>query len=364
MTTKRDYYEILSIPRNASFAQIRKAYREAALRHHPDRVPETEKKSAEEKFKEISEAYAVLSDSKKRALYDQYGHSGIDQKYAYEDIFKGADFNSVFQDLSEFGFGENLFDQIFGDFGFDLAGGRKKGPPRSHDLQVSLDITLEEASQGCEKMISVPRYDPCPTCHGNGVKPGTKKIPCIKCGGKGQIASKQGFMQIIQTCPECRGAGMIFKTACPQCQGEGRIKINRQLNVKIPPGVDSGSKLRVRDEGAGGKSDLYVVIEIKPHPLFTRKGNDLITRVTIPLSIAVLGGEVSVPTLFKKVTMKIPSGTQNGTQFRLKGKGMPKINQHVCGDEYVTVIVAIPTHLTPEQQKLIEAFAKASIEAA
>jgi molecular chaperone DnaJ len=364
MTTQRDYYEILGVPKNAKLEQIRKAYREAALRYHPDRVSEAEKKSAEEKFKEISEAYAVLSDPQKRALYDQYGHPGIDQKYTDEDIFKGTDFSTIFQDLSEFGFGENLFDQIFGDFGFDLSGKYKKGRPRSHDLQISLSITLEEAAEGCEKKISIPRDDPCPTCDGSGAKPGAKTIPCPNCKGKGQVVSKQGFMQIIQTCPECRGAGMIVETPCTQCFGEGRIRITRHIHVKIPPGVDTGSRLRVRGEGEGGRGDLYVAIEVKPHRLFKRKGDDLFTHITIPLSMAVLGGEISIPTLFKTITMKIPPGTQNGMKFRIKGKGMPRIDQHTHGDEYVTVSVEIPTHLTPQQRKLMEEFAKALGKAA
>jgi molecular chaperone DnaJ len=354
MSTKRDYYEILDVPKNAKLEQIRKAYRDAALRYHPDRVLEAEKKSAEEKFKEISEAYAVLSDPQKRALYDQYGHSGIDQKYAYEDLFRGADFSSVFQDLSEFGFGENLFDQIFGDFGFDLSGRRKKERSRSHDLQISLSLTLEEAAQGCEKEISIPRYDVCPTCEGSGAKLGSKTLSCPNCKGKGQVLSKQRFVQVIQTCSECQGAGKITETPCPQCHGEGRIRATRHINVKIPPGVDTGSQLRVCSEGEG---DLYVVIEVKPHPLFKRKGDDLYIHVTILLSMAVLGGEISVPTLFKNVTMKIPSGTQNGANFRLRGKGMPILHQqHAHGDQYVTVDIEIPTHLTPEQRKLMEEF--------
>ncbi|MGC1879094.1 MAG: molecular chaperone DnaJ [Rhabdochlamydiaceae bacterium] len=364
MSTKQDYYEILGVSKDATLEQIRNAYRQAALRHHPDRVPEAEKKAAEEKFKEISEAYAVLSDSKKRALYDQYGHSGIDQKYAYEDIFKGADFNTVFQDLSEFGFGENLFDQIFGDFGFDLSGKQKKGRPHSHDLQITLAISLEEAATGCEKKVSLPRYDRCPLCHGSGAKPGTKNIRCPQCGGQGQTVSKRGFMQVVQTCSTCHGVGTILTTPCPECHGEGRIKATHQLHVKIPPGVDTGAQLRIHGEGEDAAGDLHVIIEVNPHPFFERKGNDLLTHVAIPLSTAILGGEVSIPTLFGKVLMKIPPGTQNGMKFRLKGKGMPKIDHTTHGDEYVTVAVEIPTHLTAEQRTLMEAFAKTSKPAA
>lgn len=312
-STQRDYYEILGIAKSASLEQIRSAYREAALRYHPDRVPEAEKKGAEEKFKEISEAYAVLSDPKKRALYDQHGHSGIDQRYAYEDIFKGADFTTIFEDLSEFGFGETLFEKIFGDFG--LSGKRR----RNRDLQMALEITLEEAATGCEKKIALPRYDPCPECGGQG---------------------------------------------CQKCHGEGRVRITRQISVKIPAGIETGSQLRVRGEGEGGQGDLYIVIEVAPHPFFERQGDDLFAQVMIPLAAAVLGGEVTVPTLFGNVVMKIPAGTQNGAKFRLNGKGMPKIHQSERGDEYIIIAVEIPTHLTPEQKQLMEAFAKASKKAA
>lgn len=360
MSTQKDYYEILGISKNATLEQIRKAYRENALKYHPDRVPEKEKKSAEEKFKEVSEAYAVLSDSKKRALYDQYGHSGIDQRYTYEDIFKGTDFSSIFDDLSEFGFGEGLFDQIFKGFGFDLSGRRRKAYQETHDLQMALEITLEEAAQGCEKSISIPRYDPCPTCGGSGAKPGTKKTPCSRCNGKGQVVSKQGFVQLVQTCPDCHGEGQIITTPCVDCHGEGKIKTVRRLTIKIPPGVDTGSRLRVRGEGEGGKGDLYLVIEIQPHSHFEREGDDLILQMNIPLSVAVLGGDISVPSLFGKVSMAIPPGTQNGTKFRLKGKGMPHIHRSTHGDEYIIINVDIPTRLTAEQRKLMEAFAKAS----
>ncbi len=313
MSTQRDYYEILGIAKNATLEQIRSAYREAALRYHPDRVPEAEKKDAEEKFKEISEAYAILSDPKKRALYDQHGHSGIDQRYAYEDIFKGADFTTIFEDLSEFGVGETLFEKLFGDFG--LSGKRR----RSRDLQMAFEITLEEAATGCEKKIAIPRYDPCPQCGGHG---------------------------------------------CSKCHGKGSVRITRQISVKIPAGVETGSQLRVRGEGEGGQGDLYLVIEVAPHRLFERRGNDLFTQKIIPLEAAVLGGEVTVPTLFGKAIMKIPPGTQNGAKFRLNGKGMPKIHQHEHGDEYIIISVEIPTHLTPEQKQLMEAFAKASKKAA
>lgn len=368
MATKREYYEILGIKKNASLDEIKKAYRELALRYHPDRVPADQKKQAEEKFKEISEAYAVLSDSSKRALYDQYGHAGIDQRYAYEDIFKGADFSSVFEDLADFGFGGGLFDEIFSDLGFDIFGGRtRRGArvSRGRDLEITIDITLEEVSLGTEKTITVPRYEICSVCGGSGRKPGTKKITCPQCRGSGRVVVSSGFFQLAQTCSRCRGEGSIIQTPCPDCRGEGRTKVTRKIKVKIPAGVDTGSHLRMRGEGeagTAGRGDLYVIIEVRPHPLFQRHNNDILTEITISLSKAILGGEVEVPTLNGKVSMKVPAGTQSGKIFRLKEKGMPDLHGRGMGDELVRVNVQIPTRLTPQQRRLIEEFARLSGE--
>jgi molecular chaperone DnaJ len=368
MSAKRDYYEILGVGKSAGLDEVKKAYRELALRYHPDRVPAEQKKEAEEKFKEISEAYAVLSDSQKRALYDQYGHSGIDQKYAYEDIFKGADFNSVFQDLGDFGVGGGLFDEIFSDLGFDVLGGRRgssRRGSRGRDLEIAAAITLEEAASGTKKTITVPRYEPCTACSGTGAKPGSKKATCSQCKGAGRLVVSHGFFQMAQTCPRCRGEGSIIQTPCPECRGEGRSKVTRNIEVKVPAGVDTGSTLRIRGEGeagTAGRGDLYVVIEIKSHPVFERHHNDLLTEITISVSRAMLGGEVEVPTLEGKVKMKIPAGTQGGRVFRLKEKGMPDLHGRASGDELVKVIVQIPTQLNSEQRRLIEEFAKVSKE--
>lgn len=368
MSTKRDYYEILGVKKSASLDEIKKAYRELALRYHPDRVPHEQKKEAEEKFKEISESYAVLSDSQKRALYDQYGHSGIDQRYAQEDIFKGADFGSIFKDLGDFGVGGDLFEEIFSDLGFDVFGTRTrhgKRPRRGRDLEISVNITLEEAASGAEKTITIPRYEVCSTCQGSGVKPGTKKTTCSKCQGTGRMVVSNGFFRIAQACAHCGGEGTIVASHCPDCKGEGRTKVTRKIKVKIPVGVDRGSSLRVRGEGESGSSgrgDLYVVIEVEPHQTFGRDGNDIITQVTISLSKAILGGEVDVPTLDGKVTMKIPAGTQSGKVFRLKERGIPDLHDRGVGDELVKVIVHIPTALTANQRQLIEEFAKLSGE--
>ncbi|MFH1640659.1 MAG: molecular chaperone DnaJ [Candidatus Omnitrophota bacterium] len=370
MSTKRDYYEILGVKKDSSLDEIKKAYREMALRYHPDRVPHEQKKEAEEKFKEISEAYAVLSDSKKRALYDQYGHAGIDQKYAYEDIFKGADFSSVFEGLGDFGFGGGIFEEIFGDLGFDIFGGRRTSGysrKRGRDLQISAEISLEEAASGTEKTITVPRYETCSTCSGSGAKPGTKKITCPQCRGSGRVVASSGFFQIAQTCPSCRGQGSTIQKPCPSCNGEGRMKVSRRIKVKIPAGVDTGSNLRIRGEGevgTQGRGDLYVVIDVKPHPVFDRHENDILTEIVVSLSKAILGSEVEVPTLDGKVSMKIPPGTQSGRIFRLKQKGIPDLHGRGNGDELIRVKVEIPSKLSLEQRKLIEEFAKLSGEEA
>jgi molecular chaperone DnaJ len=368
MSTKRDYYEILGVKKNATLDEIKKAYRELALQHHPDRVPHEQKKEAEEKFKEISEAYAVLSDSQKRALYDQYGHAGIDQKYAYEDIFKGADFSSVFQDLGDFGFGGGLFDEIFSDLGFDIFGSRQRRGSRARrgrDLQISVDISLEEAAFGTEKTITVPRYEVCSTCSGSGAKPGTKRVTCPQCRGQGRVTVSSGFFQLAQTCPRCRGEGSMIQAPCPDCRGEGRQKVSRKIKVKIPAGVDTGSNLRMRGEGEtgiAGRGDLYVIIEVRPHSVFERHDNDILVEISISLPKAILGAEVEVPTLNGKVSMKIPAGTQSGKIFRLKGKGIADLHGRGIGDELVRVDVLIPERLTVEQRKLMEEFARASGE--
>lgn len=371
MSTKRDYYEVLGVKKSASLEEVKKAYREMALRFHPDRVPAEQKKEAEEKFKEISEAYAVLSDTQKRALYDQYGHSGIDQKYAYEDIFKGADFNSVFRDMGDFGLGGGIFDEIFSDLGFDISGGRDSrgsgtgARRKGRDLQISVDITLEEAASGIEKTITVPRYEICTTCSGSGAKPGTKRTTCPQCKGSGRTVVSSGFFQLAQACSRCGGEGSLIQSPCPDCRGEGRGKVTRKIKVKIPAGVDTGSHLRVRGEGEAGavaRGDLYVIVEVLPHSVFERHGSDIFTEASVSLTKAILGGEIEVPTLNGKVEMRIPPGTQSGKIFRLKEKGIADVHGREIGDELVRVHVVIPERLSAEQRRLIEEFARASGE--
>lgn len=365
MSVKGDYYEILGVSRNAGLDEIKKAYREMALKFHPDRVPPDQKKAAEEKFKGISEAYAVLSDSSKRQMYDQYGHSGIDQNYAQEDIFKGADFSSIFRGMEGgFGGGGSIFEELFGDLGFDIGGSRHsraQSRRRGRDLQIALDISLEEAASGVERVITVPRYEPCTTCSGSGAKPGTKKAVCPQCRGSGKTVVSNGFFQLAQTCSRCGGEGSLISAPCPDCHGEGRVKITKKIKVKIPAGVDNGSQLRVRGEGEAGTSsrgDLYVVIEVREHSVFQRQHNDIATSVSISLTKAILGGEVEVPALDGKLMMKIPAGTQCGKTFRLKGKGLPDLHTRDIGDELVRVEIEIPTRLSLRQRQLIEEFAR------
>lgn len=365
MSVKGDYYQILGVSRNASADEIKRAYREMALKFHPDRVPPEQKKEAEDKFKGISEAYAVLSDATKRNLYDQYGHSGIDQKYAQEDIFKGADFSSIFREMGGGFTGSSIFEEIFGDMGFDISGSRQSrgasGRRRGRDLQIALEISLEDVASGTEKIINVPRYEICAVCSGSGAKSGTRKSVCPQCRGAGKTVVSNGFFQLAQTCSRCGGEGSIIATPCPECRGEGRTKVTKKIKVKIPAGVDNDSQLRVRGEGEAGLSsrgDLYVVIEVRQHPVFQRHNNDIITSVDIGLVKAVLGGEVEIPTLGGRLTMKVPAGTQPGRIFRLKGKGIPDLHSRDIGDELVKVNINIPTKISTRQKQLLEEFAR------
>ena len=364
MPVKRDYYEILGVPKTAAVDAIKKAYRTMALKYHPDRVPPEKKKEAEEQFKEVSEAYAVLSDEKKRSLYDQYGHSGIDQRYTAEDIFKGADFGSIFESA---GF-ENVFGDIFGDLGFDIFGGgssRRKRSERGRDIQIEVDISFLEAARGVTKDIKYPRYETCGVCKGSGAKPGSKKTTCPQCKGQGQIIVSGGFFRMAQTCPQCRGEGSMVSTFCPECNGEARVKKTHRLEVKVPAGVDTGSQLRIRGEGEVGKSskgDLYILLNVLAHAKFSREGNDIIYEATISMAKAALGGELEVLTLGGNVKMKIPAGTQPDKIFRLRGKGIPDLHGYGIGDELVKVKIEIPLSLTAQQRKLIEDFAKLSGE--
>jgi len=356
---KKDYYEILGVKKDATAAEIKKIYRSLALRYHPDRVPENEKKQAEEKFKEISEAYGVLSDPQKRELYDRHGHAGIDQNYTAEDIFRGADFSSVFGE----GGLDDILSQFFGG-GFS-SGRRRRGPARGRDISYEVDLTLEEAFTGLKKTIKVPRNEVCRDCQGNGAKNGSALVNCPTCGGQGQVLMNSGFFRMAQTCPDCRGQGRLVKEVCPGCQGRGHLKHVRSIDVNFPKGVDNDSQLRVRGEGEigpGGAGDLYISVRIKDHDRFRRVGNDLEETVLVSFVKAVLGGEIDVPTIDGKVTMKVPAGTEAGKVFRVKGRGMPDLRSEDPGDIYVRVMIDVPKRLSAEQRRLLEEFAKVSGE--
>ena len=366
---KRDYYEILGVQKSAKLEDIKKAYRTLALQHHPDRVPEEKKKEAEEKFKEISEAYAVLSDPEKRALYDQYGHAGIDQRYAYEDLFKGADFSSIFEGLRDFGLGGTIFDEIFGDFDIFTGRQRQTSRRRGRDLIYELDIAFAEAASGVEKTVHLPRYELCDKCEGSGAKAGTKMKTCPSCGGQGRIVRQAGFFSLTQTCSRCQGQGSFPETLCPACKGEGRVRVTRNISVKVPPGVDTGIRLRIKDEGEPGSKngphgDLFVDISVKPHEFFARHGDDIYCEVPVSFTTAALGGEVKIPTLEEMVTMKIPAGTQSEKIFQLKSKGMPSLRHRGRGDQLVKVKIEVPTDLSQRQKELLKEFARLSGEQA
>ncbi|MBN3040424.1 MAG: molecular chaperone DnaJ [Candidatus Omnitrophica bacterium] len=364
MGTQRDYYEVLGLSKGASLDEIKKAYRQLAMKYHPDRAQPSDKKSFEEKFKEISEAYAVLSDPKKKELYDQYGHAGIDSRYTTEDIFRGADFSSIFGNMGG-GFGD-IFEHFFGDFGSDIFGSRTgSGRARrrvGEDIQLQTTITLEEAAFGCEKDVSYYRYDDCPRCHGNKAEPGSSKVSCPGCKGRGSIRSGLGgFISFTQTCPQCQGSGQVIKNRCRQCSGEGRIKGKKNLKVTIPQGVDSGSVLRLRNEAhfaSDARGDLYLYIDVRPHPLFKREGDNIRAKLKIDLLKAILGADIDVPTLAGSVKMKIPAGTQPNTIFRLKGKGLANLRTKRLGDELVEIDIEIPKKISSRERKLLEEWAR------
>ena len=353
--TKRDYYEILGVGKGASVDEIKRVYRGLALKHHPDRVPADQKKQAEERFKEISEAYAVLSDSQKRSVYDQYGHAGFDQRYSTEDIFRGADFASIFEDL---GFGGSIFEEFFGLGGFGTSGRRGRGGARGADLECDLTLTLEEAACGVTKTVTVPRREVCPECRGAG----GERADCSACQGTGQIRQAAGFMVIARTCPRCAGQGSVVLKACRACHGEGRTAVERRIQVKIPAGVESDMRLRLSGEGEGGtraRGDLYVHLMVLPHPVFRREGPHLTLDYPVNLAQAALGDEVELPTMNGRVRMKIPAGTQSGTIFRVRGKGLPDVHSRRHGDLLVRVLVETPTNLTRTHHKFLEDFRKA-----
>ncbi len=356
MAEKRDYYEVLGVQKGSSKDQIKDSYRKLALQYHPDRNKDP---GAEEKFKEISEAYAVLSDDQKRAQYDQLGHAGFDQRYTQEDIYRGTDFDSIFRDM---GFGD-LFRTIFGGGGFGGYEERNRG----QDIGVDLEVTLEEAAKGVEREIEIPRTEHCDVCGGSGAAPGTQAKICPRCNGAGKIQNmrKAGFAMYVQVtaCPTCKGRGKLIDTPCSNCHGSGLVRKRRKITVKVPPGVDEGLQLRLRGEGEtapndGEPGDLYVIVHVKQNSQFMREGDDLWHIVLISYPQAVLGAEISVPTLDGPTTIKVRPGTQVGETITLRGKGMPRFRGYGKGDLFVRIGIAVPEKLTASQKALVEQLAK------
>ncbi len=350
---KRDYYEVLGVERGVGDEDLKKAYRKLALQYHPDRNPDDAE--AENRFKEASEAYAVLSDPEKRRAYDQFGFAGVGAE-------SGAPPGFDFGDLG--GFGE-VFNDLFGDlFGAARAGGRRRGRgQRGADLRYNLEITLEDSLEGMDAKLKLPKMRPCGTCGGSGAEPGTSPERCQHCGGSGQMILQQGFFRVSRPCDVCRGQGEVVRNPCAACRGAGRVEGQQTISVRVPAGVEDGMRLRVAGEGEAGISggppgDLYVVISVATHSLFERDGQEIHCEVPIPFSTAVFGGEVQVPTLEGKVDLRVPEGTQSGKVFRLRGKGLPSVHTSGRGDQYVRIFVEVPSKLTPRARELLEAFAE------
>jgi molecular chaperone DnaJ len=359
---KRDYYEVLGIERGAGEDEIKKAYRKMAVKYHPDKNPGD--KSAEEKFKELGEAYEVLSEPQKRAAYDQYGHAAFDPRSRGPAAGRAGGFHDPFDVFREVfggggggGGGGSIFDEIFGNQR------NPSGPQRGTDLRYDLEIGFEEAVLGCEKEIAVTKLDACATCHGSGAEGDSKSRPCATCGGRGQVLTSRGIFSIAQTCPRCEGAGQVIEKPCRTCSGSGRTERTTRIKLKIPAGVDTGSRLRSGGNGEAGlrggpQGDLYVVLHTKEHDIFKRDGDDLICEVPITFAQATLGAELEVPTLTGKSHIKVPAGTQTATVFRLKGKGVKNVQGYGWGDLHVQVTVEVPTHLNSIQRQKLEEFAQ------
>ncbi|TAJ53451.1 MAG: molecular chaperone DnaJ [Nevskiaceae bacterium] len=348
--SKRDYYEVLCVVRTVSEEELKKSYRKLAMKHHPDRNPGD--KAAEEAFKEISEAYEVLSDAEKRKIYDQYGHEGLQRGGAGGGGFGGGGgFSDIFGDV---------FADIFGGGG----GGSRGGPRRGSDLRYLLELTLEQAVFGVTETIKIPTWDDCEACNGHGTADGKKPRECPTCQGSGQVQVRQGFFVLQQTCPHCRGRGVSVTDPCKSCRGVGKLKRDKTLEVKIPPGVDTGDRIRLSGEGEPGdrgaqSGDLYVQINVKPHEFFERDGSDLYCTVPVSIVTASLGGELEVPTLKGKASLKVPEGTQSGKTFKLRGMGVKSVRGGPQGDLICNLVVEVPVDLNRKQKDLLRAFGEA-----
>ncbi len=350
--SKRDYYEILGVSKTVSEQELKSAYRKLAMQFHPDRNPGD--KAAEEKFKEAAEAYSVLSNAETRARYDRYGHAGVGSSAASAGAWPGGDFGNF----------EDILGDLFGDF-FGGRSNRRRGPQRGSDLRYDLEITLEQAATGYKTQIKVPRLETCEICHGSGAAPGTSPVTCQHCAGTGQVRFQQGFFSVSRTCGQCRGTGRMIASYCKNCQGAGLIEHERLLEIKIPAGVDTGARLRIPGEGEAGpqggpRGDLYVFIQVKEHELFERQGNNLYVNVPVTFSQAALGAEITVPTLDGDATLTIPEGTQTGSIFSIKGKGIVSLqgHGHGRGDLFVVTTVLTPARLNREQRRLFEQLAE------
>jgi molecular chaperone DnaJ len=353
-TEKRDYYEILTVSRTASEEEIKRAYRKLAVKYHPDKNPDDP--HAEEKFKELGEAYDVLMDGDKRAAYDRFGHAAFSQ-----GMGRGGGFHDpfdIFREVFGGGGGGGIFETFFGGGATTDREGRQRGS----DLRYDMQITLEEAAFGVDKEIEVRKLDTCAKCGGSGAEPGSRTINCPTCGGRGQVISSRGFFQVSQTCPRCRGVGQIIEKPCRACDGEGRAENTSRIKLKIPAGIADGSRLRSSGNGeagirGGAAGDLYVVIHIKEHPIFQREDDNLYCEVPVSFSLAALGGEIPVPTLEGKANLKVPAGTQSGQVFKLRGKGVANVNARDRGDLFARLLVEVPTRLNHEQRQKLEEFA-------
>jgi len=355
--SNKDLYKILGVSRNASAEEIKKAYRKKALKYHPDRNPDNPE--AEENFKEASEAYSILSDPKKRDIYDRYGYEGLRGRVSSSDFSDFSDFSSIFNDFGD------IFGDVFGDFfGFGGFSSRRRRPRKGDDIWLELTIDLKEAYKGIEKEIEVQRKENCKKCSGSGVEPGHRKEVCNTCKGRGKVRISRGFFQIAQTCPDCRGTGEVNKHPCKNCDGKGYEYNSKKIKVKIPAGVDTGTKIRVEREGevslnGGRRGDLYITIKVKPHKIFKREGSNLYIDKKISFPQAALGTIISIPTIEdKKIDLSIPSGTQSGKFFKIKGKGIKSLRTNRRGDLYVNIKVQTPKNLSEKEKNLFRKLAE------